>query len=253
MKPRWVLWLYPRAWRARYRAELEALIEDSGSRGGDTFDLFREAIRMRLLETWSFAQLAVVLGLAGALSAAVVAVKTPPKFLSESEMQLSSPAASVDELSDRFIQMENEMLSRTSLAEIIKDPRLDLYSKDRRSQPLEDVIERMRGKDIRIEMVRLPKSGVGAKISFLYADKFKAQQTVQALISHLADSNAIRQRLARGTIAGMNLEVLAPPSLPHLPAWPNRYLIVSTGLGAGLLLAAITKLVMRLRRTTSVN
>jgi hypothetical protein len=252
MKPRWVLWLYPQAWRQRYRAELEALIEDAGPGRGDTFDLFKEAIRMRVLESWSFAQLAVVLGLAGALTATVVAVKTPPKFLSVSEMQMSSPTASTDDLSALFIQMRNEMLSRTSLAGIIKDPQLDLYSKDRRSQPLEDVIERMRGNDIRIETVRLPKSGVGVKISFLYADKFKAQRTVQALISHLEDNNAISQRRARGAIAGMNIDVLDPPTLPRLPAWPNRYLIVSTGLGAGVLLAGVAKMLTRVRRRTAV-
>jgi hypothetical protein len=248
MKPRWVLWLYPPAWRERYRAELEALMEDAGPGRGDTFDLIKEAIRMRVLESRSFAQLALVLGLAGALTAAVVAVRTPSKFLSVSEMQMSSPAASPDEMSALFIQMEKETLSRTNLAEIIRDPRLDLYAKDRRSQPLEDVIERMRGKDIRIEMIRLPKSGIGVKVSFLYADKFKAQRTVQALISHLEDT---RQRLSRGAIARTNMEVLDPPTLPQLPAWPNRYLIVSTGLGVGVLLAVATKLLTRIRRRTA--
>jgi hypothetical protein len=252
MKARWVLWLYPRAWRERYRLELEALMEDAEPGRGDTFDLFKEAIRMRLLESWSFVQLAVVLGLIGALTAAVVAVKTPSKFLSVSEMQLSSPVASTNELSALFIQLENEMLSRTNLAGVIRDPRLDLYAKDRRSQPLEDVIERMRGNDIRIQMIRLPKSGIGVKISFLYSDKFKAQQTVQALISHLEDSNAIRQRVASGTISGMSMDVLDPPSLPQHPAWPNRYRIVWTGLVVGVLLAGGTKLLIRVRRRTAI-
>ena len=48
------------------------------------------------------------------------------------------------QLTDRIMQMENEILSRTSLSKIIQDPRLDLYKSDRASKPLEDVIETMR-------------------------------------------------------------------------------------------------------------
>jgi hypothetical protein len=59
-----VLRLYPADWRARYQAEMEALIKDSGQGWLAVADLLKGAIGMQL-KTWPFWKLATALGLAG--------------------------------------------------------------------------------------------------------------------------------------------------------------------------------------------
>lgn len=44
---RWILRLYPNTWRQRYGAELEAMLEDAGTRRGDDWDLLKGALAMR--------------------------------------------------------------------------------------------------------------------------------------------------------------------------------------------------------------
>ena len=39
---RMALWLYPRAWRARYEREFTALVEDAGSGWRECWDVARE-------------------------------------------------------------------------------------------------------------------------------------------------------------------------------------------------------------------
>src|SRR5258708_7453271 len=112
MKPlaRWMLWLYPRVWRKRYRAELEALIEDSGCGWQVVFDLLKEALKMRVLESWSFAQLAMALGLAGVLAAAVSAPR--PTWISQAELKMTSSAATQEEIIALLVGVQNATLSR---------------------------------------------------------------------------------------------------------------------------------------------
>lgn len=52
---RWLLRLYPRAWRERYGAELEALLEDSPPSVRDVADLIWSALllRLRWLPLWA--------------------------------------------------------------------------------------------------------------------------------------------------------------------------------------------------------
>ena len=102
----------------------------------------------------------------GVVCSIVVAFVLPNTYVSQAEMQITPSQISptivqntINQLlTDRIAQMENEILSRTSLSSIIQDPRLDLYKTERASQPLEDVIETMRTRDIKIQIVSLPSS-----------------------------------------------------------------------------------------------
>jgi uncharacterized protein involved in exopolysaccharide biosynthesis len=144
--------------------------------------------------------------LAGVVISAVIAFSLPNVYVSQAEMQITPAQISESivkttinqALTERIMQMENEILSRTSLSNIIQDPRLDLYKSDRASRPLEDVIEAMRNKDIHIRIDSLPGDGgkraSAFSISFQYPDRMKAQQTVQALITRFQDSNLTTQR-----------------------------------------------------------
>src|SRR5580658_2385336 len=139
--------------------------------------------------------------LAGIVIAIVVAFVLPNVYISQAEMQITPAQISESivkttinqQLTDRIMQMENEILSRTTLSNIIQDPRLDLYKSDRASKPLEDVIETMRTRDIKIKIDALPGDGLrrasAFSIAFSYPDRLRAQQTVQALMTKFQDSN----------------------------------------------------------------
>lgn len=144
--------------------------------------------------------------LAGLVISTVVAFILPNVYVSEAEMQITPAQISESivkstinqQLNERIMQMEQEILSRTSLSNIIQDPRLDLYKTERASKPLEDVIEQMRTRDIKIRIDSLTgdnsRRTSAFSISFSYRDRMKAQQTVQALITRFEDSNSSTQR-----------------------------------------------------------
>jgi hypothetical protein len=212
---RFALWLYPAAWRSRYRAELEALIEDSGSNWRVIADLLKESMKMPLT-TGSFAKLAAGLGLAGLVLAGVTSAFIPSGYTSDAKLEITpTPGSGNQHVTEHLMQMENEILSWRSLGNIVRDPRLDLYKFERESTPLEDVIERMRREDIRIRLV----SPSTFSISFRYPDQIKAQKTVQALIVKFQNENLKPVRIVlpdRG-----HLVVLDPPTLPRIPFLPD--------------------------------
>ena len=157
----------------------------------------------------------------GIIASIVTAFLLPNRYVSVAEMQIT-PAQIPDtlvrstlnqQLNDRIISMENEILSRTSLSAIIQDPRLNLYPADRAKKPLEDVIEQMRTKDVRIEILQLPgaaeRKASAFKVQFEYFDRFKAQQTVQALISKFEDANTTTQRTQQQVVTNYMQDSLA--------------------------------------------
>jgi uncharacterized protein involved in exopolysaccharide biosynthesis len=89
--------------------------------------------------------------------------------------------------------METQILSRTSLSELIHRPTLNLYKKERDSGTLEDVIEKMRTRDIHIQVMNLAGSGgrsaTAFQIQFSYDDASKAQAVVQALITRFTEES----------------------------------------------------------------
>src|ERR1700722_17407966 len=95
---------------------------------------------------------------AGLVISTVVAFLVQNTYVSTATLQITPKQVSEtivkttinQELTERIGQMQQEILSRTSLSSIITDPRLDLYKDERASKPLEDVIESMRAQDIHI-------------------------------------------------------------------------------------------------------
>src|SRR5271166_5371517 len=89
------------------------------------------------------------------------------------------PATFNQQMSDRISAMWQDVVSRSSLSELIQRPSLDLYRKERNSKPLEDVIEEMKNKDIKIEILGLQQTGgkpnSAFTISYRYPDRYKAQ------------------------------------------------------------------------------
>ncbi len=147
----------------------------------------------------AFPKLALMLGVMGLLAGLAISFVVTPRYVSQAEMTFHSVTNSTPpdvrrNLTERLVQFENEILSRTSLSNIIQDPHLDLYKKERTRTPLEDVIERMRTRDLRIRVETAGQDYLSFQVSFAYSDRLKAQQTVQVLITEFVEANLYSQQ-----------------------------------------------------------
>jgi polysaccharide chain length determinant protein (PEP-CTERM system associated) len=137
----------------------------------------------------------------GLVIAVVVAFLWPDTYVSTAVMRITPQAISDRlvptvvnmQMQQRLQQMQQEILSRGSLAELIQRAALNLYPKERQRYPLEDIIQDMRNKSIKIQSVDL--AGTGGRmasaftISFTYPDRFKAQAVVRELVTKFTEQN----------------------------------------------------------------
>jgi uncharacterized protein involved in exopolysaccharide biosynthesis len=243
----WAARLYPAAWHKRYGGELDALIEDIQPQWEDLFNVLLGALRMQMTTRNSLKILGAVT-LAGALAAGVFAFRTPDRYVSTAVVRIT-PAGPADSnhqrALDRLAELEQEVFSRTSLAQIIQQPALNLYPEDRKSVPLEDVVEKMRNKALRIQVAPAQNGSVPAfVISFEYPDKYKAQAVVRELVNSFFRQNNL-ERGNQAPSGAVNLVILDPPNLPQRRLGPNRSMIVGAGLLGGAVLGLLVVLVWR--------
>jgi uncharacterized protein involved in exopolysaccharide biosynthesis len=115
-------------------------------------------------------------------------------------------------LNERIQQMETQILSRTELSSIINDPRLQLYKDELKTKPLEDVIDEMK-RAIGIQFVALPgalgRRATAFDISFSYNDRYKAQQTVSALMNKFDEENLNTQKTDQDAVKGFVGDLLS--------------------------------------------
>jgi hypothetical protein len=236
MNPRiqWAIRCYPSAWRKRYGAEFAALLEDVGPGWRDWWDVARGGLKMRL--KWNFATVMAVCGLLGAAVAGGWVCRVPDQYVSTAVFRAVLPEGMTEaQFSQQLQRAQTQVLSRTSLAEMIQRRDLDLYKKDRQRITMEDVVQGMRNRDIKIQPLRdvNGRYSNAFAISFAYSDREKAQRVVERLVE------AFSNWLPRDG-AWVKIEVLDQPTLPGSPSWPNRvaYTVIgfAFGLGLGLVL-----------------
>ena len=231
---RWAVLLYPAAWRERYGAEFEALLEDVGPSGGDLWNVVRGAMAMQMT-TWNFGKLLAACALAGAVLAGGWSLTLKDSYVSSAVMQLDGGEAGAQ----RLLKLQQSILSRRSLSEMIT--KSGLYKDERTTLPLEEIVDQMRNRDLRIQWVeragKAVDSGGAAKTAFLIqfqaASPTAAQATVRELVAAFAEQNV---QLKEGAVG---LEVLDPASWPMSPSNPRRSRVMVMGLLAGLLLGLI--------------
>jgi hypothetical protein len=230
---RWAARLYPAAWRKRYGVEMDALLEDAGAGGGDLWDIVRGALFMQMTSL-SFWKILAGCTLAGVLAAGVWSATLPKRYGSTAVMRIGGGPASLDHLQ----AVQQATLSRASLAEIILRPNLNLYPDERKKVALEDVIQEMRNRDLRIQSMPANKPGeLTFAVSFNNENPAAAQATVRAIVTALTEQNVQFSRQEGSGAA--NMEVLDPASLPSRPEGPNRMRVMGSGLGAGLMLGLV--------------
>jgi uncharacterized protein involved in exopolysaccharide biosynthesis len=112
-------------------------------------------------------------------------------------------------LGDRLQQINTMILSRPRLERIITD--FNLYERERRTAPLDDVIERMR-QDIRIHILTSQdpqEDNRGAfTVSFFSSDPRAALQVTERLVNFFVEENFRDRRVrAEGTIAFIDTQI----------------------------------------------
>src|ERR1035437_6965774 len=128
----------------------------------------------------------------GLVVSVVVAFMWPDTYVSQAVMRITPqtisdrlvPTIANMQMQQRLQQMQQQILSRDSLSALIKKPTLDLYRKELARYPMEDVIQDMRNKYIRLQATEVGRGGAYAfTISFSYPDRFKAQAVVRELVT----------------------------------------------------------------------
>ena len=137
-----------------------------------------------------------------ALSTIVVAHFLPNRYRSETlilvvpqqvpESYVRSTVTS--RIEDRLQSISQQILSRTRLERIIQD--FNLYERERQMGIMEDVVEKMRTRDIKVETLK----GDAFRISFIGDNPIIVMRVTDRLASHFIDENLRdREILAQGT------------------------------------------------------
>ena len=134
----------------------------------------------------------------GLVASVVVGFLWPDTYISKASLRIVPqqvpeqlvPSALNTQIGERLNQMQQEILSRTGLEEIIRKPALDLYKKERSRLPMEDVVLEMR-KNIDISPIadQRGRYATAFTIEFSYTDRYKAQSVVAELVRRFTDSN----------------------------------------------------------------
>jgi uncharacterized protein involved in exopolysaccharide biosynthesis len=111
--------------------------------------------RIALRRKWAIILPFLVIG----LGAVIISHYLPNKYRSETlilvvpqqvpETYVRSTVTS--RIEDRLQSISQQILSRTRLEKIIQD--FNLYASERRTQIMEDIVERMRNRDIKVEVL----------------------------------------------------------------------------------------------------
>lgn len=232
--------LYPAWWRRRYGRELEALLEDSGS--CDAWDLFRAAMEMQM-KTWSFARIVTVCGIAGVLVAGAMAFSMPYRYRSTATLKM-------EPYSEAFERLAQAAFTRQELTNVIDN--FNLYTRARRSMPMEEVIDDVMRGEIRVRRVA-PNI---AQVSFAYEDPVRAQRVNQDLVARLIAANlgfrgeAISPSPSDRT-KGERIELIVAADQPKRQVETKRYGLAGLGLPVGLLFGVVLAVVRRRREPAS--
>jgi hypothetical protein len=220
----WASRLYPAAWRERYGAEFDALLEDAALQSGDVWDVLWGALTMRMTRS-NLVTTTVGLAVLGGLIAGVATLGSFAGYTStgtlRAQLEDRNPAAATVAV-QRAVQAA---VSRTSLAELIQQPGLDLYREERAKEPLEEIVMRMK-RDIAIQNRGAGPGSAEMKVSFRYTDPALAQRTNAALMD----------RLRREMVAQVPVKVIEAAGPAQSMLAGKRWQIVAAGTLGGLAL-----------------
>lgn len=141
--------------------------------------------------------------LAGLVIAVVAAFFTPDTFISYAVLAIKPQQVSeklipsfvgASQMAERLQQMQSDIVSRTTLSEIVQKSTLNLYPKERSRIPLEDVIQNMKNRDLKIAPYNNPSGdrrlASAFIVQFRYTDRHKAAAVVQEIVNRFLEQSA---------------------------------------------------------------
>ena len=209
---------------------------------------------MQLSNRTAYVKLAAIMAVIGAIAAAGFAFRSPAHYTSTATLRMDPPkdASLPKDYGPRLAAtqvelMRQEILSRSSLAEMIQRPSLNLYRAERYRLPMEDIIQRMR-RDIRVSAAAGNDGGpVTLEVSFTYPDRVKAQAVVREVTTRFNEQNfAVNRNRAllwrnawqEAAPPGPTLQVLSSASDPAARG-PDYFVWAAAGALSGLLLGLL--------------
>jgi hypothetical protein len=243
----WLARLYPEAWRARYGAEYEALLEEREARVRDVVDVAWTAAKMWAVD-WRLARVVLPCVVVGGVVAVAISFTVQPEYVSRQFIRggvvdrgsrgvFSANQQPAGEEMRHMVMMRDEYWDTVGLGAIIDD--LNLYPQERARMSRQAVIAQM-SRDISIRLVAPSPSsqGVGGiALAFNYPDPHVAQRVLNELVSRLITGNLhFRSEAAQAGSqrVGMVFVIQGPPTLADQPAFPRRSRFGAAGLLAGL-------------------
>lgn len=250
--------LYPSAWRRRYGAEYEALLEDGAPHVTDVFDVLWEAGKMQMAG-WSSLRIMVATAVVGTLGAIAISFAVRPRYVAQTVISVTAADPSAERpWEDSMDSSLREILSDEFLGPLIQQEQL--YSRERGHMPIHDVINQMR-RDITIRPLQRGSRGSPSTWSsgqdafalyFSYPDARIAQVVDKQLASRFAEFN----RRAKGTQTSnsrLTFSMIAQASLPTTPTFPKRGVFGAGGLFVGFACGLIAIIVLRSRSDSAVT
>lgn len=154
--------------------------------------------RVALRRKWAIILPFLVIG----LGAVVISHYLPNRYRSETlilvvpqqvpETYVRSTVTS--RIEDRLQSISQQILSRTRLERIIQD--FNLYARERRNEIMEDIVERMRNRDIKVEVLK----GDAFRIAYIGDNPIVVMRVTERLASLFIEENLRdRELLAEGT------------------------------------------------------
>jgi capsular polysaccharide biosynthesis protein len=227
--------LYPRKWRNRYENEFFALLEDVPLTWRTFFDVFGGALIMQM-KIWSPWKLVAAFAAVGLLGAVAFSLMVPDRYVSTAIITIEN--GGLEGVNSTIQRMER----RSALTQLINEQ--GLYERERTHVPLEDVIEQMKAKDIRVTTGKSTKGLPAISISFAAGDAAKAQRTAGGLVQQFFEASIHAHE--DNPAAGRTFAIYDPPSLA-VHVGPRRLRIIIMGAIAGIVAGLLFALFNGLR------
>jgi hypothetical protein len=205
--------LYPRRWRARYGAELHALIDDVAPEWREVLDLVCGGLLMRI-RTANPAAMAAILGMTGAVLAGAGALAAPARF--ESRGMMTATAMGGADMGRLQSVLGRAAESAFAPGEM---PRA------------------------RIAVIRTADP-TEIEIGYVDADPRRAREMTERLMTRAIEANL---DLAATRSSGLRLRIVTRPDLPRSPSRPYLVWLIAAGFGGGAVLGAAIALFRRRR------
>jgi hypothetical protein len=264
--------LYPSAWRKRYGAEYEALLEQTETRLRDLFDVCWGAFKMQMT-SWSFVRIVLPCALTGMLAAIAFSVAMPPLYSS----QKTFPVITTDTTAKGLMSHgAKSAFSQEYLASLIQSE--GLYPRERGRMPVNDVIDKMRS-NIHFRVTPMSSSGAwkgfegltflpiktgtlgpaNIAVEFDYPDPRTAQRVDERLVGELLFGHPGQQGLFIGgtnpsgrSSEALNAYLRSGAGLPRKPVGLDRTQLGAVGLLAGLVGGLMLALAVNSRQDPTI-